>query len=113
MGAIDKAIKQNRKAKVVTLEEPVDTRGGFAIPGAKLKQLEAAFKADFSTVRIHQGEKVDNVLEQIGAQAFTQGEHIFAGSGGIKIDLLAHECVHVIQQREGTTLKGSQVAVGR
>jgi hypothetical protein len=35
MGAVDKAAKQNRKGKVVQLEEPLNPRGGKKIPNAQ------------------------------------------------------------------------------
>lgn len=67
------------------------------------KKMEAAFKTDFSDVRIHQGPDP----ESLSALAFTQGRDIHFAPGqydpgsatGQRI--IAHELAHVVQQRQG------------
>lgn len=77
-------------------------------PGRKLPDpvragMEAAFGADFSTVRIHVGPQA----QSIGALAFTSGNDIFFAPGQYSPDsapgrhLIGHELAHVVQQRQG------------
>lgn len=80
------------------------TEGGSKLPSTISEKFEAAFGSDFSSVRLH----IDSdYAEQIGAQAFTYGEHIYFAPGKFNpsskngIRLIAHEIVHVLQQREG------------
>lgn len=80
------------------------TDGGSKLPASLSEKFEAAFASDFGSVRLH----IDSdYAEQIGAQAFTYGEHIYFAPGKFNpssmtgIRLIAHEIVHVLQQREG------------
>jgi hypothetical protein len=65
--------------------------------------MEAAFRADFSAVRIHEGPQAG----RIGAIAFTAGSHIYFAPGRFQPhssagqQLLGHELAHVLQQRSG------------
>lgn len=78
---------------------PLDatTRGAF----------ERQFGRDFGAVRVHDDAKADAAARQIGARAFTLGQHIaFAGGqydpgspDGKR--LIAHELAHVAQQDGG------------
>ena len=77
--------------------------------------MEAAFGADFSTVRVHVGPQA----ERIGAIAFTLGSDIYFAPGRFQPDtapgrqLLGHELAHVLQQRQGRVRNptGAGVAV--
>lgn len=66
----------------------------------ELDRMGEAFGADFSTVRLHQG---DGVAEAHGAHALAHGDdiHFAAGRGPQDRALLGHELAHVVQQREG------------
>jgi hypothetical protein len=81
------------------------------------KRIEKSFKdVDFSKVRIHQGEDEDKMLEALGARAFTQGSHVYIQSGGLKVEDLAHEACHIVQQnieKNGTSLSGKNVMTRR
>jgi|GEM_PF-4879263 len=78
--------------------------------------METSFGADFSSVRVHQG---DGTAESLGARAFARGENIHVASGepGFNTsagkELLGHELSHVVQQRSGKVIaeqgKGSVV----
>ncbi len=79
--------------------------------GQKLDQntrefMEARFCHDFSSVRLHKDSRSAHLSQLIDADAFTIGEHIFWGSPGVATNtpegqrLLAHELVHVLQQRQ-------------
>ncbi|MGP4114443.1 eCIS core domain-containing protein [Streptomyces sp. 4N509B] len=63
--------------------------------------MEARFGADFSDVRIHNDTAARASTTEIGAHAYTSGNHIVLGDGGNRPHVLAHELTHVIQQRRG------------
>lgn len=77
--------------------------GGHPLPDLVQRKMEGAHGADFSTVRIHE----DDRPAQIGARAFTAGEHIHVQAGhydptsSAGQELLGHELTHVLQQRAG------------
>lgn len=76
---------------------------GRPLPDGVRQKMETFFKADFSNVRIYQG----NQAQSIGAHAFTMGTDIYFAPGQYAPDtprgqqLLGHELAHVIQQRQG------------
>jgi Domain of unknown function (DUF4157)/Novel toxin 16 len=84
---------------------PLLPTGGAGRPldAAVRAKMEAAFGADFSAVRIHEGPEAAS----IGALAFTRGHDIFFASGRYQPDskpgqeLLGHELAHVLQQARG------------
>jgi hypothetical protein len=89
--------------------------GGLPIPREVQTKLGSALGADFSSVRVHVGPEAAS----IGAIAFTWGTDIHFAPGQYSPHtqqgqmLLAHELVHVIQQRAGrvTNPLGDGVAV--
>ncbi len=67
-------------------------------------QMESAFNADFSSVRVHTDAKADRLNRQLNARAFATGKDLFfrqsaysPGSSSGR-ELLAHELTHVLQQ---------------
>ena len=78
-------------------------RGGRPLPTALQAKMEAAFRTDFSAVRIHVGPQPS----RIGALAFTTGNDVYFAPGQYQPDrvtgqqLIGHELTHVVQQREG------------
>jgi len=78
---------------------------GAAIEPPLRSYMETQFGADLSTVRIHTSRPAAHLCDLFRARAFTQGPDIFFGSGQYQPDtregrlLLAHELVHVLQQR--------------
>ncbi len=78
--------------------------GGTPMDGGTRKNMESAFGADFSGVRIHNDSNARKMSNELGAQAFTHGNDIYFNDG--KYDpnsssgshLLAHELTHTIQQ---------------
>lgn len=78
--------------------------GGSKLPDPLRRQMEGAFGADLSGVRIHTGEKATEMNQNISAQAFTAGNHIFFRDGMPDTttaegkELLAHELAHTQQQ---------------
>jgi len=89
--------------------------GGMPLPREIQAKLEAAMGASFSDVRVHVGADA----AAIGAIAFTWGSDIHFAPGQYNPHtqqgqmLLAHELVHVVQQRAGrvTNPFGNGVAV--
>jgi Domain of unknown function (DUF4157)/Lipase (class 3) len=78
------------------------------------RQMEGAFGADFSGVRIHANNTADTLNRDLSSRAFTTGNNIFfkrgeydPGSSGGK-ELLAHELTHVVQQGGSVALKRVQ-----
>jgi hypothetical protein len=65
------------------------------------EDMESRLGADFSSVRLHTGAMARSSAAEIGARAYTSGEHVVIGDGGADRHTLAHELTHVIQQRQG------------
>jgi hypothetical protein len=67
--------------------------------------MEPRFGVDFGQVRIHANQLAAQSTQAVSARAYTVGNHIVFGAGQYTRDskashsLLAHELVHVIQQR--------------
>ncbi|MEM8488752.1 MAG: DUF4157 domain-containing protein [Bacteroidota bacterium] len=78
--------------------------GGSPLPGDTRTEMEGAFGADFSNVRIHTGSNAANLSDSIQAQAFTHGNDIYFNEGKFNPGstdgkhLLAHELTHTVQQ---------------
>lgn len=70
--------------------------------------MESAYGADVSDVRIHADSKADKKNQELGAKAFTSGSDIYSREGNYNENsiegkkLLAHELTHVIQQNSKT-----------
>jgi hypothetical protein len=82
--------------------------GGQPLDHGTRAQMEGAFGADFTGVRVHTGAESDTLNRAVQARAFTTGQDIFfggseydPGSSGGK-ELLAHELTHVVQQNPHT-----------
>lgn len=63
--------------------------------------MESRLRADFSDVRLHTDSVAKASAAEVGARAYTSGNHIVVGDGGTDRHTLAHELTHVIQQRQG------------
>nr|WP_324786275.1 DUF4157 domain-containing protein [Streptomyces sp. H51] len=64
-------------------------------------EMEARLGADFSDVRVHTDKAAHRSAAELGARAWTSGNHVVIGKGGADPHTLAHELTHVIQQRRG------------
>ena len=69
---------------------------------ASLRQdMEARLGADFADVRVHSDAAAQRSAADVGARAYTSGNHVVIGQGGGDRHTFAHELTHVIQQRSG------------
>ena len=77
---------------------------GRPLPDSVKRFMEPRFRADFSKVRIHTGDKAATLNRQVGARAFAYGNQVFFGKDRFKPDtsegreLIAHELTHTVQQ---------------
>jgi len=68
------------------------------------KSSTKSVRTDFSQVRVHSDERAARSAQEIGALAYTAGDHIVFGAGQFAPEtlrgqqLLAHELTHVVQQ---------------
>ncbi len=89
-----------------TVENDIQNAKGSGQPLADgvRTNMENAFSADFSRIKIHTDNKADSLNRSVQARAFTTGQDIFFRQGeynpGSKQgqELLAHELTHTIQQ---------------
>jgi hypothetical protein len=88
---VEQAIQQSRS-------------GGQALDSETRVQMESAFGADFSGVRVHADAGSDALNRSLNARAFTTGQDVFFRQGTYNPgsssgrELLAHELTHVVQQ---------------
>jgi hypothetical protein len=75
--------------------------GGRPLDEATRVDMEARLGSDFSDVRIHDDSAARTSAAELGARAYTSGNHVVLGEGGGDRHTLAHELTHVIQQRLG------------
>lgn len=77
---------------------------GQPLPKKERDFFEDRFGHDFSKVRVHSGYLAEGMAREIGARAFTIGNHLFFGPGQYSPPtelgrrILAHELTHAIQQ---------------
>ncbi|WP_435866839.1 eCIS core domain-containing protein [Streptomyces xanthochromogenes] len=74
---------------------------GSPLDDSTRTDMEARLGADFSDVRIHDDSAAKASAAEVGARAYTSGNHVVIGAGGGDSHTLAHELTHVIQQRKG------------
>ncbi len=77
---------------------------GSSLDGNTRQEMESAFGADFSSVRIHTDSEASQLSQGLGARAFTHGSDIYFNKGEYSPGssagkhLLAHELTHTVQQ---------------
>ncbi|WP_236580124.1 eCIS core domain-containing protein [Streptomyces sp. HM190] len=106
--AVARTIRTDRAADTGTARMSVQrtVQSVLRAPGQPLDpatrtDMEARLGADFSDVRLHTGPAAQRSAADVGARAYTSGNHIVIGSGGADRHTLAHELTHVVQQRQG------------
>lgn len=85
-------------------------------------EMENGFGADFSDVKIHTDTNAVQMSQELGAQAFTNGNDVYFNKGKYNPNskegkhLLAHELTHTIQQtgakQKSTTVQKSSIQNG-
>lgn len=82
-----------------------NSKGGGAGLDKKTKnEMESGFGADFSDVKVHTDSNAVQMSQELGAQAFTNGNDVYFNKGKYNPNskegkhLLAHELTHTIQQ---------------
>ncbi|MCW5807881.1 MAG: DUF4157 domain-containing protein [Deltaproteobacteria bacterium] len=92
------------------VDETIVLSGGAPLPAEVRRQMEAAFGADFGTVRVREDARVG----ALGAEAVASGEHIEFAPGKMSFstqagrELLGHELAHVLQQRAGRVARPTE-----
>lgn len=78
--------------------------GGTGLDKKTKGEMESGFGADFSNVKIHTDASAVQMSQELGAQAFTNGNDVYFNEGKYNPDskegkhLLAHELTHTVQQ---------------
>ncbi len=78
--------------------------GGRPLPPGTQKFMQSRLGVDLGAVRVHHDSRASDLAGQIGARAFTVGNHVFFRSGEYQpgtptgMKLIAHELAHTIQQ---------------
>ncbi len=82
--------------------------GGSPLPDGVRSFMEPRFGADFSQVRVHTDQTAVQMNRELGAQAFTHGNHIYYGAGKAPAtdQLTGHELTHTIQQGASAAIQG-------
>lgn len=84
---------------------------GEPLPETSRNQMETAFGADFTNVRVHNDSHAVQMNRDLHAQAFTHGSDIYFNQGKFDLGnkgghhLLAHELTHVIQQGQSNAIQ--------
>ena len=87
---------------------------GFALGQGSLDFFQPRLDRDFSSVRVHTGEKEAASASALGARAYTVGRDIVFATGQFAPEsrdgrwLLAHELAHVAQQADGSVGRAPQ-----
>jgi uncharacterized protein DUF4157 len=74
---------------------------GRPMTDATRSEMESRLGADLSDVRLHDDHAARQSADELGATAYTSGNHVVIGEHGGDKHTLAHELTHVIQQRQG------------
>lgn len=87
----------------VAAQAPATTGSGQALEAETRSDMERSFATSFADVRVHH----DGAAEQLGAQAYAQGNDLHFAAGRYQPQtesgrsLIGHELAHVVQQRAG------------
>ncbi len=85
---------------------------GRPLPASVRETLEPLIGSDLHTVRVHVGDAAARASDALSAEAFTFGQDIYFARGKydpaspVGRELIAHEVVHTLQQRDPSTRLG-------
>ncbi|EJL64882.1 eCIS core domain-containing protein [Flavobacterium sp. CF136] len=96
------------------LEGKLDSSKGYGtgLDKKTKREMESGFGSDFSNVKIHTDANAIQMSQELGAQAFTNGNDVYFNQGKYNPEsnegkhLLAHELTHTVQQTGGTQKTG-------
>jgi hypothetical protein len=92
------------------VRSPILPTVGHPLEPALQSELSATLGHDFSMVRVHADASAARVAQQLGAAAFTAGEHVafalhrFDPATAAGRRLLVHEMAHVVQQQRASAI---------
>ncbi|MDO6675256.1 DUF4157 domain-containing protein [Tenacibaculum sp. 1_MG-2023] len=92
--------------------------GGSPLPSNTQNEMESGFGADFSGVRVHNDSNAVQMNQELGSQAFTNGNDIYFNEGKYNPEsdsgkhLLAHELTHTVQQGASPAANNVQKSEG-
>ena len=103
---------------------PASVERVLANPGRPLEpalrqDMEQRFGYDFAQVRVHTGSAAEESAREVNANAYTVGNNVVFGGGRYAPNtikgkrLLAHELMHVIQQKTNTMFCQSEACTTR
>ncbi|SFS99121.1 DUF4157 domain-containing protein [Saccharopolyspora flava] len=107
--ALQRTIGNAAVARMLDEQQPVQRsavhdvlrKPGQPLDASTRTDMETRLGADFSDVRLHTDASAQRSATEIGARAYTSGNHVVIGPHGADAHTLAHELTHVIQQRRG------------
>lgn len=100
------AVGSAHRLKVASSDDPLE-READSMARKAVSQRASGKRHDFRDVRIHVDERAGRSARNLGARAYALGNHIVFAEGQYQPHtpqgrlLLAHELVHVLQQRHG------------
>jgi hypothetical protein len=104
--------REKRTRRHALDEAPMLIPPGMQARISRMAERDSASSRDVSGgdgVRIHEGPAAEDLAQDLGARAFTQGHDVFLGAGGHDRVTLAHELTHA---SEGTAVAGSVQRLG-
>ena len=94
----------NKNASGIENQLSASKGGGQPMDSDTRSEMESGFGTDFSGVRVHNDSNAADMNNQLGSQAFTNGNDIYFNEGKYNPQsdsgkhLLAHELTHTVQQ---------------
>ena len=85
-------------------DPPFPIRPGEPLDAQVRRRLERLLGRSLADMRVHDDAQAEQLVGQLGAEAFTLGRHVYVRRGGRRpqgataLGLLAHESTHVTQQ---------------
>lgn len=102
-----KPVDDAAERAIAALDRNSSGTGAVPLPDALRRDMEGRFGRDFGAVRVHTGAAAAGVVDALAARAVTVGGDMTFASGAFEPDSfdgrarIAHELVHVVQQRQG------------
>lgn len=101
----------------LTAATAIPKSGGEALDAQTRRRMEERLHFDFSKVRIFSDARAASLADRVDARAYTSGSNVVFGRGQYAPGtpagdfLIAHELVHVAQQREGVLQRATRSSI--